>query len=186
MNCHPTNPTENKTMTKTIALLSFTLVALIAAASAKAGSCCAASEAPPQAATTPGTGKALAAPMPVVLEAYAKIQAALAADTIAGVTEAAQTIGQTLTEDPNKTLPAAIPQVETLAKAKTITEARAAFKALNETLVRFLAKEKVQTSQYQVVYCDMAKATWLQTDKAIKNPYYGKAMLACGQIVGSF
>jgi Cu(I)/Ag(I) efflux system membrane fusion protein len=76
--------------------------------------------------------------------------------------------------------------VETLAKAKTITEARAAFKALNETLVRFLAKEKVQTSQYQVVYCDMAKATWLQTDKAIKNPYYGKAMLACGQIVGSF
>ena len=31
-----------------------------------------------------------------------------------------------------------------------------------------------------VVFCSMAKASWLQTDKKIRNPYYGKKMLTCG------
>jgi len=30
----------------------------------------------------------------------------------------------------------------------------------------------------------MAKGSWLQSGKEIKNPYYGKSMLACGEIVG--
>lgn len=173
-------------MIKTITILTLSLAAMACAASAKAGSCCAASEAPPAAKPQSVAGKPLRAPLPAVLDAYAKIQAALAGDNVEGVADAAKTIATALTDDPNKILPAAITQAEALGKAKTITEARAAFKALNEILVRYLAKEKVQTGQYQVVYCDMAKATWLQTDKAVKNPYYGKSMLTCGQIVGSF
>jgi len=28
----------------------------------------------------------------------------------------------------------------------------------------------------------MKKATWLSSNKTIKNPYYGNAMLTCGQV----
>jgi len=28
----------------------------------------------------------------------------------------------------------------------------------------------------------MAKASWLQTEKGIRNPYYGKSMLDCGTL----
>jgi hypothetical protein len=28
----------------------------------------------------------------------------------------------------------------------------------------------------------MKKASWLSNDKAIKNPYYGSAMLTCGNV----
>jgi hypothetical protein len=30
----------------------------------------------------------------------------------------------------------------------------------------------------------MAKAGWLQADKTVRNPYFGQAMLSCGQIKG--
>ena len=31
-------------------------------------------------------------------------------------------------------------------------------------------------------YCPMQKASWLSSEEAIKNPYYGKQMLTCGKI----
>lgn len=31
-------------------------------------------------------------------------------------------------------------------------------------------------------YCPMKKASWLSNSKAIKNPYYGRAMLSCGNV----
>ncbi|RYF82932.1 MAG: DUF3347 domain-containing protein, partial [Chitinophagaceae bacterium] len=31
-------------------------------------------------------------------------------------------------------------------------------------------------------YCPMKKALWLSNEKAIKNPYYGSAMLTCGKV----
>lgn len=31
-------------------------------------------------------------------------------------------------------------------------------------------------------YCPMVKAIWLSETKAIKNPYYGNAMLTCGEV----
>ena len=33
-----------------------------------------------------------------------------------------------------------------------------------------------------VQYCPMVKKSWLSNDKAIKNPYYGNKMLACGKV----
>lgn len=31
-------------------------------------------------------------------------------------------------------------------------------------------------------YCPMQKTNWLSSEKAIKNPYYGKQMLTCGKV----
>lgn len=33
-----------------------------------------------------------------------------------------------------------------------------------------------------VQYCPMVKKSWVSNDKAIKNPYYGNKMLACGKV----
>ncbi len=33
-----------------------------------------------------------------------------------------------------------------------------------------------------VQYCPMVKKSWLSNEKAIKNPYYGNKMLACGKV----
>ena len=33
-----------------------------------------------------------------------------------------------------------------------------------------------------VQYCPMKKASWLSTEKQIRNPYYGSSMLTCGEV----
>jgi hypothetical protein len=73
-------------------------------------------------------------------------------------------------------------QAETLAQAKDLKAARAAFKPLSASLVKYLADKKAGKGVYHEVYCPMADANWLQTGKDIKNPYFGKEMLDCGEI----
>lgn len=126
-------------------------------------------------------------PIPSVLDNYAKIEAALANDSLTGVPEAAQSISKLVAGYDMKMLPAPVAtQADALAKAKDLAAARDAFKPLSTSLISYLSKEKVQTGRYYAAYCPMAKASWLQTDKAIKNPYYGKSMLTCGQITGNY
>jgi hypothetical protein len=35
-----------------------------------------------------------------------------------------------------------------------------------------------------VVFCSMAKGSWLQKRGEVRNPYYGSSMLTCGEVVG--
>ncbi|MBM3890432.1 MAG: hypothetical protein FJ388_15070, partial [Verrucomicrobia bacterium] len=84
-------------MTKTIAILS-TLLLAFWTAPAWAQHDHAAHAAP---------GKPLPAAAKPVLDQYLKITAALAADTLDGVSDAAQAIAKSLAGDLNKTLPAA-------------------------------------------------------------------------------
>ncbi len=122
-------------------------------------------------------------PIPGVLAHYVKIQTALAGDNLMGVAKAAQAIAKLVHDDPKKMLPAAVAsQAAALGEARDIATARDQFKLLSSSLIRFLEQENVHTGQYIEVYCDMAKAGWLQTDRVVKNPYYGKEMLSCGEI----
>ena len=126
-------------------------------------------------------------PIPSVLENYAKVEAALANDKLDGVPEAAQAISRLVAGDEMKMLPSEVAtQADALASAKDLAASRATFKQLSASLITYLKREKVQTGRYFEAYCPMAKASWLQTDKAVKNPYYGKSMLTCGQITGAF
>ncbi len=72
-------------------------------------------------------------------------------------------------------------QAETLAKATDLEAARAAFKPLSNSLIKYLADNKAGVGTYHEAYCPMAQASWLQTEKDIKNPYMGNAMSSCGQ-----
>ena len=73
---------------------------------------------------------------------------------------------------------------EKLYKAgNNIDKQRAAFNDISSVMWELVKGiENVnETVYYQ--YCPMKKAYWLSLEKEIKNPYYGSAMLTCGEVV---
>jgi hypothetical protein len=64
-------------------------------------------------------------------------------------------------------------------KFKDIEELRTSFKALSE--VYFENGDKKEMSKFQKASCPMAKAKWIQKTGTLRNPYYGKSMLDCGE-----
>ena len=126
---------------------------------------------------------ALMEPVKSVLNHYLAIQNELAKDSIKGVDEHANAIAKAVKGDDMKMLsPDVAKQAETLAAAKDIKKAREAFKPLSASLVKYLADNKAGKGVYHEAYCPMAKASWLQTEKEVRNPYYGKSMLDCGTL----
>jgi len=126
---------------------------------------------------------ALMEPVKSVLDHYLAIQKELAKDSIKGVDEHANAIAKAVKGDEMKMLsPDVAKQADTLAAAKDIKAARAAFKPLSASLVKYLADNKAGKGTYHEAWCPMAKASWLQTEKEIRNPYYGKSMLTCGDL----
>jgi Cu(I)/Ag(I) efflux system membrane fusion protein len=129
-----------------------------------------------------------------VLEAYLKIHEALADDKTDGVKSAAEKIAVLSDNlDPGKVtgkhathyedLPAKIKTAALkLAQGKKIGPLREAFKALSRPMAMWATMSKPEG--IFIVYCPMAKASWLQTDDDIRNPYHGHEMLRCGEIVG--
>lgn len=114
-------------------------------------------------------------PLAKVLMHYVAIQSALAADKLDGVREAAENITK-LMPDPIRAQAAAV------AAAQDIAAARERFKPLSGSVIQHLDREHVQTGRYFEAHCDMAKASWVQEGRELRNPYFGKSMLVCGEI----
>ena len=126
-------------------------------------------------------GPALSASVKSVYDHYLKIQAQLANDSLTGVAANAEAIAKAVQGDANA-LPAAVAgEAEALAKASDLRSARAAFKPLSDSLIKYLAEHKAKGA-YVEVYCPMARAHWLQLDRKVSNPYFGQAMATCGEI----
>jgi Cu(I)/Ag(I) efflux system membrane fusion protein len=122
-------------------------------------------------------------PVQSVYNGYIQVQSGLVQDSVAGVSGAATSMLKAVQGDSMKMLPPKVAQqIWALAKAKDLEAARAAFKPLSESLIQYLQEQKVPAGTYHEVYCPMAKASWLQTDKTVMNPYMGKEMIHCGQI----
>ena len=122
-------------------------------------------------------------PVKSVFDHYLAIQKELTKDSMKGVNEHAAAIAKAVKVDDMKMLPTEVAQqAETLAVAKDIKKAREAFKPLSASLVKYLADHKAGKGVYHEAYCPMAKASWLQTEKEVRNPYYGKSMLDCGEL----
>jgi hypothetical protein len=121
-------------------------------------------------------------PVKSVLDHYLIIQAELAKDSIQGLGENASAIAKAVRNDETKKLSSDVAtQAETLAKATDLETARAAFKPLSDSLIKYLADNKAGAGTYHEAFCPMAGASWLQTESDIKNPYLGKAMSSCGE-----
>jgi len=124
-----------------------------------------------------------ARPVQGVFDSYITVQGALAQDSLKGVATGATAMAKAIQGDSTKTLlPKVAQQTQALANAKDIASARNAFKSLSDSLIQYLKDQKVPAGSYYVAYCPMSKASWLQTDKTIMNPYMGKGMIHCGQI----
>jgi len=83
----------------------------------------------------------------------------------------------------NKTLS----MLKAISENSTIEKQRAHFVILNENLVAIAMNiDDLKTTLY-IQKCPMANnnkgAMWLSTEKDIKNPYYGEAMMTCGSII---
>jgi uncharacterized protein YfiM (DUF2279 family) len=132
--------------------------------------------------------------MQPVLTQYLTIHKALSGDTVKGVAKAAKKLASlTKALKPKRvtgkhakhyaTLPAKLKAAaQKVAKAKGIKAQREAYKALSRPMALWATMSK--PAGVNVVFCSMAKGSWLQRTKAIRNPYYGAKMLTCGQVIG--
>ena len=70
-----------------------------------------------------------------------------------------------------------------ISETKDINVQREHFSNLSNNMASLAKSVKLTTEPIYQAYCPMKKASWLSNDKAIKNPYYGSAMLTCGKVV---
>ena len=131
----------------------------------------------PQTDKTPAAG----AQMPSsVIDPYLKIQAALADDSMDGVTQHA---GEIATASASLGAPAM--KIDTaavqLAATTEIERAREKFGDLSEAIDGYMTGLKLHAPEgVKVAVCPMVRKPWLQTASTIDNPYFGKSMLTCG------
>jgi hypothetical protein len=67
-----------------------------------------------------------------------------------------------------------------ISESTSISHQREHFSSLSKNMFTVLKKLKLNTYTVYEQYCPMKKAMWISELTAIKNPYYGKQMLACG------
>jgi hypothetical protein len=127
--------------------------------------------------TTPTAGSEMSR---TVIDPYLKIQAALADDSMDGVTSNAGYIATAAA-----TLGAPAMKIDTtavqLASASEISDAREKFGALSQAIDTYMTGLKLKAPDgIKVAVCPMVQKPWLQADATINNPYFGKSMQTCG------
>ncbi len=116
-----------------------------------------------------------------VLGHYEAVRKALLADTVTGIPGHAAAIGRLAKGAPAELAPKIIEAATRLAAAENLNAARDAFYELSKPMVRW--REAAGSKEHVVAYCSMSKRSWLQPKGEIGNPYYGKAMAKCGEVV---
>lgn len=132
-----------------------------------------------------------------VLEGYLDVQEHLVADDLAASQARATTwlaaiqsisLKSSLSKDVYAPLSVGLKRdIGALLKAKDISEARDAFSSITRVLDVFLVRfGNVLNAPVRKAYCPMARGNkgdyWYQRGEQVKNVYFGKSMLACGEI----
>jgi|SRR5690606_16972914 len=122
----------------------------------------------------------------LILSDYFKIQSALAGDTTSGIDAAARSIEEKTADVDSDTpeIKKLISEIRTAARriqGQDIKTARAVFFDLSCPLLVYVNQYHSNKEAINRFYCPMAEKGWLQAEKAVRNPYYGGSMLACGQ-----
>ena len=69
-----------------------------------------------------------------------------------------------------------------ISSSKEIKHQREHFANFSANMFAVAKAVKLTSELIYQAYCPMKKAYWLSSDKVIKNPYYGSAMLTCGSV----
>jgi hypothetical protein len=164
------------------------LSVLVCACNASAGST-ATAEAQP---TNPPLGKGTAAQN--LTNAYLVVQARLALDDFSGARAAFGGVRSTVQVAELTLAPELRKRIETAtsqgAAAPDLARLRNAFAPLTEALLDWWKAQLNPLSEALLIaHCPMAMdgkgARWVQRGTALKNPYFGSQMLACGSVEGS-
>ena len=112
---------------------------------------------------------------------YLKIQTELATDSFTSVQQHASEMLKELAGWGSLGL-ALGDTVRRLERADSIDEARIALAVVTDALLRHSKARGLDLpDEIRVVYCPMKQQSWLQEGEDIRNPYYGSAMLDCGE-----
>ena len=72
-----------------------------------------------------------------------------------------------------------------ITNASNIEAQRAAYEDLSKQMMEKVRASGIENGELYVQHCPMAfnnkGASWLSSDKEIRNPYFGKKMLTCGE-----
>ncbi len=123
-----------------------------------------------------------------LLGQYYSIQKSLALDSVNGVAVSASEIAKISrqaagTETQAKAQLLALSDTAAKFNAADLKSARNGFGDLSDKLIAYLKASGSKTNPPYQFYCSMVKKNWLQSDKTTRNPYYGKSMLTCGELV---
>lgn len=124
-----------------------------------------------------------AEPLTNIVESYLQIHAQLIADKTDGVKPAATAIVKEA-EAMGAGGAAIAKAAATVAAAKDLKTARDAFGPLSDavrTAVDASGPARAKALGLKLAFCPMVNRSWLQKDEKIRNPYYGTAMLECGE-----
>lgn len=135
--------------------------------------------------------------MSPVVDAYLQIQATLAADSVKGIEKPAGLIVKTLKaidtsklKGPNAEHYTSLPgkmgkAVEALLKAPNLRTTRESFLGVSRPITMWASTARPKGTI--LAFCSMADngngGGWLQKKGPLRNPYYGSAMLECGEVV---
>jgi hypothetical protein len=72
-----------------------------------------------------------------------------------------------------------------IAASRELKSQRGHFSALSEDVIALAKTVKLSDAPVYQMYCPMKKSNWLSNEKTVKNPYYGSAMLTCGELTGT-
>jgi copper/silver efflux system protein len=109
---------------------------------------------------------------------YESVRLALVNDDPSSAAKRAQELGDAARDGD---LDAIAARAEAVAKTTGIEAARHAFAELSEAMIAYRNESKEEPKPV-VVYCSMAKHSWLQPKGPISNPYLDASMTACGEI----
>ena len=73
-------------------------------------------------------------------------------------------------------------QLAKASKANSLASIRENFNSISTSMIVLAESKILSKNQLYVFYCPMKKTNWLDDSKAVKNPYYGKAMISCGTL----
>ncbi|MFD0749939.1 DUF3347 domain-containing protein [Mucilaginibacter calamicampi] len=125
-----------------------------------------------------------------VLTAYFAVKNDLAADNLAATKTHTAELATAIKAVPADKIPAE--QLATwkriqlsatrIGEAKDIDGQRDYFAILSDNIIIAAKALKANAAPVYQQYCPMKKVNWLSETAAIKNPFYGKTMLTCGQV----
>ena len=101
----------------------------------------------------------------------------------ASAAEFAKSINETNKETVNnENRNALLSDATEISQTKDLKVQREKFATLSTNMFALAKTVKLATEPIYQQFCPMKKASWLSSSKAIKNPYYGSAMLTCGSV----